>query len=330
MRSQAITPFARPIRCRTGFTLVELLVVIAIIGTLVALLLPAVQLARESARKTSCLNNAKQINLAILTFESQFQRFPIGAEAKNYTIGVSWLFSIQPFLEGAPQLGEIDTSARDAGSVIQNSDMGELIDGVRLGSFACPSSPFPEFRRVGVFQAMMPSYVGIAGAASDDTFNEERTSPCCLPRLDGLISSGGVLFPNGSVLVEHITDGTSKTLCFGEASDHAVDSKDRKQRIDGGFPMGWITGAAGMGTPPEYSPFRGAPSWNITTVRYAPNTTDYELPGIDNNHGANNPLISAHPGGVVAGRCDGSVTFLSDSIDLQTMKAMATRDDGLL
>ena len=105
---------------RRGFTLVELLVVIAIIGVLVALLLPAVQSAREAARRTQCLNHLRQIGLGILNYEGAHSVFPISIahyqEADVDGNGISWMVGILPYLEEASAYAALDTSGRaDAG-----------------------------------------------------------------------------------------------------------------------------------------------------------------------------------------------------------------------
>jgi hypothetical protein len=173
---------------------------------------------------------------------------------------------------------------------------------------------------------MMPSYVGIAGATSHDGFSEIRVDPCCVPRSDGEISAGGVLIPNRSIPLREVSDGTSKTLLLGEASDYVYGPSGAPYRIDAGFSPGWIMGTIVEGTPPEYSaPF---PAWNITTIRYPPNTRQYGLPGIEQERGPNNPLVSAHPGGVNAVFVAGAVHFIADDVDLLIFRKLATRDDG--
>lgn len=313
---------------RRGLTLVELLVVVAIIGILIALLLPAVSKARDAARLTACRNKAKQIALALQNHESAQRHLPVGAEKQN-TIGVSWFVRIGQFLEVPTETGNIRTEIRDAGSLLQNRDLADRVDNVVIPELRCPSTTFPALRRSGLLvDAMMPSFVGIAGAMGDDKFSETRTSRCCSQNSTGETSSGGVLIPNRSIRFREISDGLSKTICFGEASREMIDKKGRNRRIDGGFPMGWVAGTAAKGTPPNFISAIGAPSWNITTIQYAPNTLDYELPGVDDNRGANNPLVSAHDNGVVTARCDGSVSITADDIDMTIFKSLTTRDDG--
>jgi prepilin-type N-terminal cleavage/methylation domain-containing protein len=317
----------RPIRQRLhAFTLVEMLIVVALIGILIALLIPAVQAAREASRRTSCQNNLRQVGLSLLNYESIHRLLPVGAQA-NITFGISWWVPIVGSLGESAVQDQFDMRGPHAGSAIFHSYNGTLIDRVRIESMWCPSSPLPPLKRIGSLEVMMPSYVGIAGASRDQDFPESRISTCCLPEGRGEISGGGVLVPNLAIRLSQVIDGTTHTLIVSETSDFARDSAGREYHIDGGNPNGWIAGTTVLGTPPDYGTTIAAPSWNVTTVRYQPNTREYELPGIDDNRGANNPLVSAHPGVVAALTVDGAVQLLSDNTDIVCLKRLASRDD---
>jgi prepilin-type N-terminal cleavage/methylation domain-containing protein len=315
-----------------GFTLVELLVVIAIIGVLVALLLPAVQAAREAARLSSCKNNLKQVGLALLNYESQRRALPVGAQAHvaraipPVTFGVSWWTEIAPHLEQMAAMSRFDKSSPNCGSALDHIKNGSAVDDLLVSTMLCPSSPLPPLLDVGAFQVMMPSYVGVSGASSHDGFPEARVNACCEPPNDGEISGGGALLANRAVSLREVTDGLTQTLAVGEASDYAFDSGGTPYRIDGGHRLGWITGTRIRGTPPDYAaPY---PAWNLTTTRYRPNMRKYPFPGVEHDHGPNNPLVSPHPTGVGALLLDGSVVLVSDEIDLTTYKLLSTRDDA--
>ncbi len=182
-------------------------------------------------------------------------------------------------------------------------------------------------QQIGPYTHTRPSYVGIAGATNEDGFPETRVSKCCLPA-DGQIAAGGVLIPNAAVRQSALVDGASQVIAVAEAANFAVDSAGTSRSIDGAFPDSWMTGTIATGTPPNYNPLFSPPSYNLTTIRYAPNSRSYSRAGIRDDHGPNNPLLSAHAGGVHCVLCDGSVRFLSESINLQTLKRLATRDDG--
>ena len=223
----------------------------------------------------------------------------------------------------------LDTTGPHAGWVVLHPQNGRLIDGVSIGPMFCPSSPLPQFNSVGGFRVGMPSYVGNSGAAHDAVFAEKRVSPCCSTK-GGEISGGGILIPNAAVRRREIKDGASHTLIVGETSNYCFGKGGVSYRVDGGFPNGWLTGTVVTGTPPAYSATSNLGSWNVTTTHHPINTRDYELMGISDNAGPNNPLLSAHPGGVEALLVDGSVQFLADQTEVLTLKQLATRDDGEL
>ena len=315
-------------RSRSAFTLAELLVAIAIVGILVAILLPAISAARESARRSSCVNNIRQVGIALQNHEGAHKAFPAGARA-NIDLGTSWWVDLLPFLESTAVYESLDLKGINTGSVFFNTQNGPAIDRVLLSAMRCPSTPVEPFWPVNNYQVMMPSYVGISGSSDRGGFPESRNNDCCAYENPGRISGGGLLIANRAIRAKQVTDGLSSTLLVGECSDFAVTVQGKNRRVDGGFPLGWIAGTWAFGTPPNYAVSPAPPSWNITTVEYTPNMRAYEQPGIDDNRGANNPLLSAHPGGVNCAFADGSVHLLSDEIDVWILKRLATRDDGL-
>ena len=308
-----------------GFTLVEMLVVVAILAILIALLLPAVQMAREGVRRSACQNNLRQVGTALLNYEGAHRAFPQGAQ-HTAQFGVSWWVSVYPFIQGTSSLQDLDVTGPFAGWPLLNAKNGKLVDRLLVPSLLCPSSSLDPLLPVGNFQLMMPSYVGVSGATSHGGFPETRVNSCCDPRNNGEISGGGFLIPNLAIRIADMEDGASNLLAVGETSDVAYDGNGNAFRIDGGHRIGWITGTSVRGSPPEYkTPFA---AWNLTTIRYVPNTTDYTLPGVQTDHGPNNPLVSPHPHGVSALLAGGSVHFISNEIDIEVFKRLATRDDG--
>lgn len=324
---------------RAGFSLIELLVVIFIIGLLVALLLAAIMSAREAARRVQCQNNLKQVGLALQSHHSTYDKFPMGARRQS-GIGMSWWVNLLPDIDQNNIYLKIDQAIAGNGALATAPGNFAAADKVRIPVMLCPSSTLPEMLSIGIYSLTGPHYVGISGATNEDGFPETRVNVCCAtsptPKT-GQISGGGVLIPNAAVRIAQITDGTTNVIMVAESSVGPRDSTGTEIRIDGGWPSGsFIMGTSAIGTPPNYIPGVGpatgipSPSWNITTVRLKPNPSAY-LPttatGMNTNRGPNNPLSSRHPGGIEALLCDGSVRFLSDSINLTTLKQLSTRDD---
>jgi len=323
---------------RCGFTLVELLVVIAIIGLLVSLLLAAVQQAREAARRMSCQNNLKQIGLALHNYHDTHSSFPYGAIGQNGTTGLCWMVGILPQIEQNNLFNAIDKISPNNGLVVIpppfGSNNGQVLDKLVIDGFRCPSSPIPETQPNGpATEQMQASYVGISGATDHDSFTAaRRVNTCCSPMNDGQISADGLLVPNTTTGFQDAIDGTSNTMMIGEASDYSFDSSNNRHRTDGSYPNSWITGTSGNGIPPNFSSPFGAmlppPTvYNLTTIRYSPNSPA-GLAGMDDDHGPNNPLSSAHPGGIEVCFADGSVRFISETVNMITLKRLAVRDDG--
>jgi prepilin-type N-terminal cleavage/methylation domain-containing protein len=315
---------------RKGFTLVELLTSMGIVGVLAGLLLPAIQAARESSRRASCTNNLRQVGVALLDHEQVQKALPVGAaDSASGTWGFSWWVNLLPFLEESALFDRLDRRSAYCGSPILGSN-GRIVDRVSLGFMLCPSSPLPPFWQTGSFETLMPSYVGISGATNHEDFPETRVETCCTGKNDGQISAGGVLVPNQQISSRQVSDGLSKTIAVGECSDYSYASNGKMYRIDGGFAYGWLTGTFMTGTPPNYATLISARPYNLITIRYPPNIDGYDHPGVNSGYGINNPLTSAHPGGVHVLKLDGSVDFVRDDVSIRVLKSMATRDDGIV
>ncbi len=325
-----------------GFTLVELLVVIAIIGILIALLLPAVQAAREAARRMSCSNNLKQIALAAHNYHDILQTFPPGlnqfkfAAATQYQ-GTSLFAFLLPYVEQTALAQSWDYN------VPMNNTVGgtSARSATRISTYVCPSDVIdanPVLSQNVYFA--LTSYGGNAGQRSyiaggggggggggavyatlDGAFH--MTGPASLPN------------PNQSpVNLAMITDGTSHTILFGERSHFDAN-------FETFVAAGWTTSLQILG---QWAPLGRRAIMDVTMAGYAP--LNYRLPFNYANRATANPPAnnanafryyeelrftawgSQHPGGANAAFADGSVRFLSATISAATLQAISTRAGG--
>lgn len=325
---------------KQGFTLVELLVVIAIIGILVALLLPAVQTAREAARRTQCTNQVRQMGLACLNYESALQEWPTGGiypwpQVEDHPKGLSWAFQILPYLE-ENAIHDLDTTAK-----IENSP---------VGLYFCPSRRAPvqfQGRWMMDFAAATagPSRSELGDSTFDALLNNFRAcrseysywgdnsgrnihSSSLQTKSEmgtrytgfrGVIVRSSTYVPVGSRdaprdlgytaarKMRNIKDGTSKTMVVGEKRVWV-----RQPLGAAGDDKGWSDG------------------WDLDTVRFTmcPMANDQDD---SNNHlGRYNDVAfgSRHTGGINAVYADGSVHFLNFDLDVEVFNRLGNVKDG--
>jgi prepilin-type N-terminal cleavage/methylation domain-containing protein len=346
---------------RAGFTLVELLVVIAIIGILVALLLPAVQSAREAARRMQCSNNLKQLGLALHNYESTHKKLPAGCTnsafprggAGTHSFGPSYIGLILSFLEQTAAANSLTWGGRSPGYVGEAAPSGgNLNKPIAMG--INPPTLCPSFTRFGeqTDRENYNVYAGIAGSADMLTYNDPSIFTFTQGAGIAKMSGAGLLGVNSWTMFSTAIDGLSNTMMIGEQGGKII----RSDNVNYSWMVasqgagtkgtnnvtGWLIGTREAGEMPFPDPTCGTFGnagpcdndhryFNVTTVRYrirqAP-FADQIFGGMSSAAGANNPLASFHPGGVMACLGDGSVRFISETIDLETLKKLAARIDG--
>jgi len=285
-----------------GFTLVELLVVIAIIGILIALLLPAVQAAREAARRAQCQNHLKQYGLALQNYHDVHRVFPIGhvnlsqSAVDGYPPPRCWTFQsmLLPYLEGQAVYQLIDysfggTCFEYGASVSPDKDPGNRV----LDVDRCPSDP--NAGRICSTDAATTGYhgcteyLGVTGKGVTLNIGTRNTI------------NNGVLYNNSLIGLSDIYDGTSNTIAMGERG------------IPDDLWWGWTYCGAGFDDSGDGD--------NVLSTLYGFG------PGLpDGNH--NLHFWSYHPGGGQFLVADGSVHFLSYTIDFAVFQALSTRAGG--
>jgi prepilin-type N-terminal cleavage/methylation domain-containing protein/prepilin-type processing-associated H-X9-DG protein len=306
------------VRRLSGFTLVELLVVIAIIGILVGLLLPAVQAAREAARRMQCSNNLKQLALAIHNYESTHRTFPPSGIQSNQ---MSWAVMMLPFIEQNNLFDRFDFTAGNW----RLSGRNAAVKGVVIPAYQCPSAPGDSlFSRYPIDTAdpllqetdvRTLHYHAVLGPTGVNTLTGQQYRIFDNPNaiygqvaLQGAFGSSNRssttpahILP-GSNRMSSITDGTSNTILLGEFSWNGYQ-----------FWRSWIRGwwADANGTL-LYT------SKNVTT----PINSRLSSPWNDASFG------SQHSGGAQFARADGSVQFVSQTIDMNVYRSIASRDGG--
>jgi len=298
---------------RNGFTLVELLVVIAIIGVLIALLLPAVQAAREASRRTECSNNLRQLGLAMHNYADSFRGLP-PQRVWNVTGGDwytgslhGWAVSILPQLEQTNLLNAYDMNQPFFEPVNQP------VVAQRVDFFECPSSPSSHM--IDAFP-VPPSYTPDPNrkmAVGDYWSLYGYYDPIRFPSKP---YHDGALVRIAAQPFSAITDGTSNTILLVE---------------NAGRPDWWVRGQRQPGMPATVSSFHWTGGWASYNSFWA---RGYSGDGMTSFGpcavNCNNDLgvYAFHPGGANALLCDGSVTFLNSSIDLLSFYALVTRADG--
>lgn len=280
---------------KPAFTLVELLVVIAIIGILIALLLPAVQAAREAARRSQCVNNLKQLALAFHTYHDVYQIFPLPGMIANQ---LGWSSSILPFIEQKAIFDQMDWSA---GSYTATNKIRHAT--VRIGVYLCPSGRTLVSQLSSEVWNNLPCftihYYGVLGPMGTNPVNNQPYRCRNLTEQFGGECDQGILWQYSSRFAD-IVDGTSNTILLGELSWSPMT----KYRA-------WIRG--------KFQDSRG------TLYLLAKNL---QFPLNSKNETVWNGIAfgSEHPGGANFALADGSVRFVSETIEWGTYLSLGSKD----
>ncbi|QDU63576.1 hypothetical protein Pan216_44570 [Planctomycetes bacterium Pan216] len=300
-----------------AFTLVELLVVIAIIGVLVSLLLPAVQQAREAARRTQCSNNLKQLGLAFHNYHDMHTMFPLGGPGgpppgapNHYVIG--WTGRILPEIDRGALYDELHKLTpnpfNEINPIRYDTSPSNGTDSMwsrPIATFLCPSSTIAPINTkltspTYANQHSSLHYRGVAGT-NDVDFDDAGGSTRAF-------STAGIMIPEGSVRSSDVSDGLTKTLMLGETS------------TDEGWNSGDQNGWGGI-QPWTWGSYYYSTGWLQVDHKYI----QYPIGYTGDFAYSNTPFRSPHSNGAQFVMGDGSVVYLSSSTDLATLKAMATR-----
>ena len=319
------------VRNRSGFTLIELLVVIAIIGVLVSLLLPAVQQAREAARRSQCKNNLKQIGLALHNYEATSRLLPPGyvsvpgfgtmdPVSGDWGTGWGWLTYLLPYVEQAPLYNALNLNVNCW------DPRNAVLVTTSLPVYLCASAVNPA-NTVNV-EDVNHNTLAVFGRANyvhNVGWNDLWSAPASTPQ-DYSGVANGVMYRDSSIKLRDVTDGLSNTVFAGERSPNLSDAV---------WP-GAMPGSAHYARPPFGSIGSGGPGTNWDSggsyVGAHSGPSIYEFPIVI--HPPNSPLghtdqmYSQHAGGAHILLGDGSVRFIIDSVNLSTWSALCSRNSG--
>lgn len=313
---------------RSAFTLVELLVVIAIIGVLVGLLLPAVQAAREAARRMSCSNNMKQLGLSMHNYHDAFKQFPYGylKDSLSFTHKREcWYQNLLPFIEQQAYYEQYKNAFAIYGAPVATWEHNLPVEfaGIAIPAFMCPSDPAgPAHGGNGSDKGFQGSYGVCAGGGTP----AESLIGGLLPADINVVraDNGGMFGETNRYQFRDCIDGTSNTLLASETI------------IRGGSGGSW-GGMGGYwgGAPHGSFGFSAAesPNTSVPDRVYSCKSTTFPKSPCENGNaggltGRWNFARSHHTGGVLTALCDGSVRFVTDSIQRQIWRDLGNRADG--
>jgi prepilin-type N-terminal cleavage/methylation domain-containing protein/prepilin-type processing-associated H-X9-DG protein len=290
---------------KRGLSLVELLVVIAIIGLMVALLLPAINAARESARRTQCVSNFKQVALGVLNYTSSQDRLPpiLVSQEPQWT-EVSWRYLVFPYIEEQELYDAMQSPWR-----LGRTQATDTADPIVLEVLQCPSAPgYPTILRNWTFELSETTYVGVASKCNG-----------AVNKVAWRLGTEGAWY--------------GKAHVFGSMERDQVTEEEVTRPYYTGAKMAWITdgmsqtlllveNARGM--------IPGRDQELLERVFFHANEGFHQSAlGVDiNRYETEQTMWSHHPGGINAALCDGSVRFINEDTARSVVAALASRQDG--
>ncbi len=326
---------------RSGFSLVELLVVIAIVGILIALLLPAVQMVRETARRASCGNNIRQIGIATLNFEGSFGKLPASWRSDSWpnsigSDGWSAQAQILPFIEQGNMYAKVNFDQDYGSATIATGGTMRKLQSFRISSYLCPSEPYDHGRTKNGQPYHYPLNYGsnLGTWFVYDPISQE--------------TGNGTFRVHRETRLSSISDGQSNTLLWAEVKAYTPYLRDSK--LTGNLDLPTNTEQVGL-LGGEFKTNTGHTEWidgrvhqTGFTSTFTPNTRVtstidgklFDHDWTNQREGKSQSVAtyavitsrSWHPGGVNTSRADGSVHFESDSIDLDVWQSLSSRNGG--
>jgi prepilin-type N-terminal cleavage/methylation domain-containing protein len=331
---------SKPLLDRRGFTLVELLVVIAIIGMLVALLLPAVQSAREASRRSKCQNNLKQLGLALHNFENSYGRFPPGGKSYGWcthtppdynrdaqAYNLNGLLLLLPYVEqqgvyqkynaNAASQSYMINGAPPAGDPIASGNAE--IAAMRLGIFRCPSDNYDPLLPAGAVHYTIDTRTSLQGVKTNYDFSVEYWEFRCNAWLRTPHGQRRMFGENSNTRIADVTDGLSNTIAMGETT---------LQCANGTTPAWAYRGWVQVGVDPSPSFHGGGINVWMSNWTNPPDPARAQAPKVGKVGSWSWPG-SLHPSGCHFLLGDGAVHFMSQNAPRTTMNQLAAMGDGI-